>query len=39
MAYAHIRIRPRELDAKNPLGFWDKNGLLNPDQKTWPSAK
>ena len=34
MVYDQTRIRPREWDTQNSTGFWERNGSLNPDQKT-----
>ena len=36
MAYAQLRIRPREWDAQTSLGFWDINGSPNLGQTNRP---
>ena len=39
MVFAQTKISPRQWDAKNSLGFCDRNGLPNLDQKNRSSVK
>ena len=37
MVYAQTKIRPKEWNTQNSLGFWGPNRSSNPGQKSKPS--